>query len=155
MTNRNSSEIISVLDSKSREHTILRDSLLPSLLENLSKNIHESYPQKLFETGVVFSKGKIIDESINLAVVIAYKDANYSELKAILQSLLRTNFKINLQTKTSKNQELFIQGRHANIFSNEKKIGEIGEIDSKILENFRIRTSVVGFEIKLSGLIFD
>ncbi len=155
MTNRNSSEIISVLDSKSREHTILRDSLLPSLLENLSKNIHESYPQKLFETGVVFSKGKIIDEFINLAVVIAYKDANYSELKAILQSLLRTNFKINLQTKTSKNQELFIQGRHANIFSNEKKIGEIGEIDSKILENFRIRTSVVGFEIKLSGLIFD
>ena len=155
MTNRNSSEIISVLDSKSLEHTILRDSLLPSLLENLSKNIHESYPQKLFETGVVFSKGKIIDESINLAVIVAYKDANYSELKAMMQSLLRTNFKINSQTKTSKNQELFIQGRHANIFVNEKKIGEIGEIDSKILENFRIRTSVVGFEIKLSGLIFD
>ena len=36
-----------------------------------------------------------------------------------------------------------------------KKIGEIGEIDKEILENFRIRTSIVGFEIKLSGLIFD
>ena len=155
MTKRNSSEIISVLDSKSQEHTILRDSLLPSLLDNLSKNIHESYPQKLFETGVVFSKGKPIDESINLAVIIAYKDTSYSEIKAIMQSILRTNFKINSETKTSKNQELFVQGRHANIFVNEKKIGEIGEIDSKILENFRIRTSVVGFEIKLSGLIFD
>jgi phenylalanyl-tRNA synthetase beta chain len=155
MTKRNSSEIISVLDSKSQEHTILRDSLLPSLLENLSKNIHESYPQKLFETGVVFSKGEPISESINLAVVIAYKDTNYSEIKAIMQSLLRTNFKINSQTKTSKNQELFTKGRHADIFVNEKKIGKIGEIDSKILENFRIRTSVVGFEIKLSGLIFD
>ena len=155
MTKRNPSEIISVLDSKSQEHTILRDSLLPSLLENLSKNIHESYPQKIFETGAVFSKGKPISESINLAVVIAYKDTNYSEIKAIMQSLLRTNFKINSQTKTSKNQELFTKGRHADIFVNEKKIGEIGEIDSKILENFRIRTSVVGFEIKLSGLIFD
>ena len=155
MTKRNSTEIISVLDSKSQEHTILRDSLLPSLLENLSKNIHESYPQKLFETGVVFSKGEPISESINLAIVIAYKDTNYSEIKAIMQSLLRTNFKINSQTKTSKNQELFTKGRHADIFVNEKKIGEIGEIDSKILENFRIRTSVVGFEIKLSGLIFD
>ena len=155
MTKRNSSEIISVLDSKSQEHTILRDSLLPSLLENLSKNIHESYPQKLFETGAVFSKGEPISESTNLAVVIAYKDTNYSEIKAIMQSLLRTNFKINSQTKTSKNQELFTKGRHADIFVNEKKIGEIGEIDSKILENFRIRTSVVGFEIKLSGLIFD
>ncbi|MEC7711043.1 MAG: phenylalanine--tRNA ligase subunit beta [Thermoproteota archaeon] len=155
MTKRNSSEIMSVLDSKSQEHTILRDSLLPSLLENLSKNIHESYPQKLFETGVVFSKGKPIDESINLAVVIAYKDTNYSEIKAIMQSLLKTNFKIDSQTKTSKNQELFIEGKHADIFVDDKKIGEIGEISTEILENFRIRTSVAGFEIKLSGLIFD
>ena len=155
MTKRNSSEIISVLDSKSQEHTILRDSLLPGLLENLSKNIHESYPQKLFESGVVFSKGKPIHESINLAVIVAYKDTNYSELKAIMQSLLRTNFKINTKTKTSKNQELFVEGRHADIFVNEKKIGEIGEINTKILETFRIRTSVAGFEIKLSGLIFD
>ena len=155
LTKRNSSEMISVLDSKSQEHTILRDSLLSGLLENLSKNIHESYPQKLFETGVVFLKGKPIDESINLATVIAYKDTNYSEIKAIMQSILKTNFKINSQTKTSKNQELFVKGKHADIFVGDKKIGEIGEISKEILENFRIRTSVAGFEIKLSGLIFD
>ena len=155
MTKRNSSEIMSVLDSKSQEHTILRDSLLPNLLENLSKNIHESYPQKLFESGVVFSKGKPIDESINLAAVIAYKDTNYSEIKATMQSILKTNFKIDSQTKTSKNEELFVEGKHADIFVGDKKIGEIGEISTEILENFRIRTSVAGFEIKLSGLIFD
>ena len=155
VTKRDSSEIISVLDSKSQEHTILRDSLLPSLLENLSKNIHESYPQKLFETGVVFSKSQPINESINLAAVIAYKDTNYSEIKAIMQSILKTIFKIDSQTKTSKNQELFVEGKHADIFVNDKKIGEIGEINTEILENFRIRTSVTGFEIKLSGLIFD
>ena len=155
MTKRNSSKIMSVLDSKSQEHTILRDSLLPSLLENLSKNIHESYPQKLFETGIVFSKAQPINESINLAAVIAYKDTNYSEIKAIMQSILKTNFKIESQTKTSKNQELFVEGKHADIIVDDKKIGEIGEISTEILENFRIRTSVAGFEIKLSGLIFD
>ena len=42
LTKRDSSEMISVLDSKSQEHTILRDSLLSGLLENLSKNIHET-----------------------------------------------------------------------------------------------------------------
>ena len=155
LTKRNTSALISVQDSKSQEHTILRDSLLPNLLENLSKNIHESYPQKLFETGVVFSKGNPIHESLNLAIIIAYKDANYSEIKAIMQSLLKTNFKINSQTKASVSQELFVKGRHADILVDEKKIGDIGEIDKEILENFRIRTSVVGFEIKLSGLIFD
>ena len=47
MVNRDDAEIISVLDSKSQEHTILRDSILPGLIENLSRNIHESYPQKI------------------------------------------------------------------------------------------------------------
>ena len=156
MTKRNSSEIISVLDSKSQEHTILRDSLLSGLLENLSKNIHETYPQKLFETGVVFAKEKPIRESINLAVVIAHKDTNFSEIKSILQSILRTQFKIDCETKpSSESQELFVKGRYADIYVNNKKIGEIGEICNEILDNFRIRTSVVGFEINLSGLIFD
>jgi len=43
----------------------------------------------------------------------------------------------------------------SDIIVDDKKIGEIGEISTEILENFRIRTSVAGFEIKLSGLIFD
>ena len=156
LTKRDSSEMISVLDSKSQEHTILRDSLLSGLLENLSKNIHETYPQKLFETGVIFTKGKPIGESINLAVVMAHKDTNFSEIKAILQSILRTQFKIECKTQpSSKNQELFVKGKYADIYVNNKKIGEIGEISNEILDNFRIRTSVVGFEITLSGLIFD
>jgi phenylalanyl-tRNA synthetase beta chain len=155
LTKRNSSEMISVLDSKSQEHTILRDSLLSGLLENLSKNIHESYPQKLFETGVVFSKGKPIRESINLAVILAHKDTNFSEIKSILQSILRTQFKIDCKTKASSYpQALFVTGRNADIYINDKRIGEIGEIHTEVLDNFRIRTSVVGFEINLSGLIF-
>ena len=156
LTKRDSSEMISVLDSKSQEHTILRDSLLSGLLENLSKNIHETYPQKLFETGVVFTKGKPIRESINLAVIMAHKDTNFSEIKAILQSILRTQFKIECKTKSSsESQELFVKGKYADVYVNEKKIGKIGEISNEILDNFRIRTSVVGFEINLSGLIFD
>ena len=156
LTKRDSSEMISVLDSKSQEHTILRDSLLSGLLENLSKNIHETYPQKLFETGVIFTKGKPIGESINLAVVMAHKDTNFSEIKAILQSILRTQFKIECKTKSSsESQELFVKGKYADVYVIEKKIGKIGEISNEILDNFRIRTSVVGFEINLSELIFD
>jgi len=155
-TNRDSSQIISVMDSKSQEHTILRDSILPGLIENLSKNIHESYPQKLFEVGTVFSKADPICETINLAGVMAYKESNYSEMKSILQSILKTGFKIDSTTITPKdNVAMFTNGRHSDIFVNEELIGSIGEISSDVLDNFKIRTSVVGFEIKLSGLIFD
>ena len=77
-------------------------------------------------------------------------------MKAILQSILKTGFKIDAKAKTPKdNITMFTDGRHSNIFVGEKLIGNIGEINSDVLDNFKIRTSVVGFEIKLSGLIFD
>jgi phenylalanyl-tRNA synthetase beta chain len=155
MSNRDSSQIISVISSKSQEHTILRDSILPGLLENLSKNIHETYPQKFFESGIVFSKGVPIKETTNLACITASEETHFSEMKSVLQSLLRIGFNIKCETKTLSEHPLFSQGRVAEIVVNKKIVGYIGELDSKVLENFRIRTRVVGFEIKLNGLIFD
>ena len=154
LTNRDSSNIISVMNSKSQEHTILQDFILAGLLNNLSSNIHEPYPQKLFEIGTIFSKRNPIDEEIHLACVNSHKDANFSEIKSILQSALKTGFNIASNTKTS-THPTFSKGRAAEIIVAGKSYGIIGEIDSKVRENFKIREPVVGFELKLSGLIFD
>jgi phenylalanyl-tRNA synthetase beta chain len=154
MTNRNATKIISVLDSKSQEHTILRDSILPGLLENLSRNIHESYPQKLFETGTIFLEDNPINEKTSFAAVSAHPDANFTEIKSILQAALQTGFSLEIKTKTS-THETFEKGRTASILVNGKTIGVMGEINSKSIENYKIRVPVVGFEIHLSGLIFD
>ena len=152
MTNRDSKKIISVLDSKSQEHTILRDSVLPGLIENLSRNINESYPQKMFETGSVFNLHDPISEKINLAVISAHKDANFTEIKSVLQTALKIGFGIQIQTKTTVNSS-FEDGHCANIIFNGNVIGIIGEINSKIIENYKIRVPVVGFEISLSESI--
>jgi len=154
LTNRDSSNIISVMNSKSQEHTILQDFILAGLLNNLSSNIHEPYPQKLFEIGTIFSKRNPIDEKIHLACVSSHKDANFSEIKSILQSALKTGFNITSNTKTS-THPTFSKGRAAEIIVAGKSYGIIGEIDSKVRGNFKIREPVVGFELKLSGLIFD
>ena len=153
VTNRDTSKIISVLDSKSQEHTILRDTVLPGLLENLSRNIHESYPQKMFETGTVFTLDDPISEKTNLSSISAHKDANFTEIKSILQSALKTGFGIQIDTKTTSHPS-FEEGRCANIIVNKKSVGIIGEINSKIIENYKIRVPVVGFEISLSETIF-
>ena len=153
MTNRDSKNMISVLDSKSQEHTILRDSILPGLIENLSRNIHESYPQKMFETGSVFNFDNPISEKINLAVISAHKDANFTEIKSVLQTLLKIGFGIQIQTKTVTNSS-FKDGHCADIIFNGNIVGVIGEIDSKIIDNYKIRVPVVGFEISLSDSVF-
>ena len=152
MTNRSSSKIISVLDSKSQEHTILRDSILPGLLENLSKNIHESYPQKMFETGTVFVTDNPISEKINFSGISAHKDANFTEIKSIVQSALNIGFGITIETKTIIDPT-FEKGHCASIILNNIPIGVIGKIDSKIVENYKIRVPVVGFEISLSDSV--
>jgi len=152
MTNREPTKIISVLDSKSQEHTLLRNSILPGLVENLSRNIHASYPQKLFETGTVFLQGEPIDEKVSLAGVSAHQDANFTEIKSILQSALKSTFNIEIETATLANP-IFESGRSASVLVNGKQIGIIGEINSKTIENYKIRVPVVGFEITLSDFL--
>ena len=100
------------------------------------------------------SKRNPIDEEIHLACVNSHKDANFSEIKSILQSALKTGFNIVCNTKTS-THPTFSKGRAAEIIVAGKSYGIIGEIDSKVRGNFKIREPVVGFELKLSGLIFD
>lgn len=152
MTNREFEKIFSVLDSKSMEHTILRDAIFPGLLENLSRNIHESYPQKLFETGTVFTIGTPISEKINFACISAHKDASFTEIKSVLQSCLKIGFSIDVSTKAL-NHPSFEKGRCASILLNEKEIGMIGEISNKIKDEYKIRIPVVCFEISLSDSI--
>ena len=151
---------LSVLDSKSQEHTILRDLILPGLIENISKNIHESYPQKIFETGIVF-RAPTKYESQHLGVVMAYKESNFSEMKAILQSILKTGLKLDMTTEfpnensnTEYGTRIFSKGRFAKILVHDMIVGYVGEINSEVLDNFKIRTPVVGFDIDLS-LIFE
>ncbi|MDE1724628.1 MAG: phenylalanine--tRNA ligase subunit beta [Thaumarchaeota archaeon] len=151
-TSRDSTKMISVADSKSQEHIILRDMLIPEMMEVLSRNIHESYPQKIFEIGTVFEKGSQIQEVIHMACLSAHKDVNFTEIKSVLQSLFKTSFGLSCKTMAQK-EPMFVEGRTGKIMISGKEIGTVGEISPKISDNFKLRTPVSGFEIKLSELL--
>ncbi|MEK0350680.1 MAG: phenylalanine--tRNA ligase subunit beta [Nitrosopumilus sp.] len=147
-TKRDSSKILSILDSKSLEHTILRDSLLPELIDNLAKNIHESYPQKLFEIGTIFNKTSSVTEETHLCATSSHKDANFSEMKSVLQSIIQSIFGKTCETKTT-THPTFEKGHVANIIVDGKVIGIIGEISKSTKDNFKLREQIVSFEVKL------
>lgn len=146
--------LLSVDGSKSSEHEILRESLIPSLLEALSRNVHEEYPQKLFEIGKTFhqeSTRESIIEPWNIGAVVAHGEAGYTEIKSIMQALLKTCFGKDVVTKATKNR-YYIDGRCSEIVVDNKIIGTIGEITPLALENFKLRVPVTAFEINLSLL---
>ena len=133
------------------------------LNSDLSLNVEKTidHAEKLIDQGchgtaIFGSTGQSqlipISEKINLAVISAHKDANFTEIKSVLQTLLKIGFGIQINTKTVSNST-FKDGHCANIVFNGNVIGIIGEINSTIIENYKIRVPVVGFEISLSDSI--
>ncbi|MGB6462702.1 MAG: phenylalanine--tRNA ligase subunit beta [Nitrosotalea sp.] len=153
LTKRDSSGMMSVSDSKSQEHQILRDALLPGLVDVLSRNIHETYPQKIFEIGTAFYRDDPVGEEIHLACASAHNDVSYTEIKSILQSLLKSGFDVTPTTKIS-SDPLFVQGRTADILVDGKKVGIVGELAPEVLDNFKLRIPIAGFELNLTDLMF-
>ncbi|MGI8832644.1 MAG: phenylalanine--tRNA ligase subunit beta [Nitrososphaeraceae archaeon] len=131
-------KVISVDGTKSSEYEVLRDSLIPSLLQTLSHNIHQEYPQKLFEIGKVFRLSDAIDEHWDVGVVIAHNSASYTETKSTMQELLNgcfgPKYSSTVFTPAGYNG-MFIEGRCANSMVNEKNISIIGEITPVAVEN--------------------
>lgn len=148
-------DVLSVDGSKSKEHEILCDSLVPLLLRSLSYNIHEQYPQRLFEIGKTFLKQTTkIEERWSIGAVIAHNDAGYTEIKSTMQALLRSCFGKEAITKASTNH-MFMEGRCAEVIFEGKSVGVLGEIIPLALENFRLRVPVAAFEINLLSIIKD
>jgi phenylalanyl-tRNA synthetase beta chain len=147
-------DVLSVDSSKSTEHEILRDSLVPVLLQSISYNIHEQYPQRLFEIGKIFFKSTptMIEERWSVSAVIAHADAGYTEIKSTMQALLRSCFGKEANTKASTNY-MFMEGRCAEVIFDGKSIGVLGEIIPRALENFKLRTPVAAFELNLLAII--
>ena len=154
--NRKPKTMVKVENPKSIEYEILRDDLFPSLLMVLSKNLHEEYPQRIFEISKVFSKDLRfltgIREDYHLATAISYSAANYTEAKSILSALFSQAFNFSINTIPTHHPS-FTSGRVAKIISANRKLGIIGEISPLVLENFRLRNPVSVFEIDLSKVI--
>jgi phenylalanyl-tRNA synthetase beta chain len=145
--------VLSVDATKSKDHEVLRESMIPSLLQSLSHNVHWQYPQKLFEIGKVFHRDNTIKESWCLAAVIAHNNADFTEIKSIMQTFLKVAFDKDVFTQENANS-FFIEGRSASVILDKRSnIGMIGEITPLAIENFKIRVPVSAFELNLSQLL--
>ena len=133
--------------------TMIRTSLLNSLMEFLEDNKHEDLPQKIFEIGDVlymdeepFNKTKQVKK---LAGMICHSSANFTEIKSTVSSVL-SNLGYSMEISDSTNTS-FIPGRVADV-SGESKNGKItgffGEIAPEVIRNFELEYPVIAFEIE-------
>ncbi len=141
-----------VEEPKSSEHAYLRDILIPSLLSNLATNVHEPYPQRLFEIAKTFHRlGGRIEEEYHLGVVVAHSEANYTEAKSLLDALLQQTLGVRCATKPAASP-LFIEGRCAEVKQNGVE-AVIGEVRPEVLQAFHLRTPTAAFELNIHRLL--
>ena len=135
------------------DRTMIRTSLINSLMEFLEDNKHEDLPQKIFEIGDVLyldeSKENKTVASKKLAGVICHSTANFSEIKSVVTSVL-ANLGYSMEITDSENMT-FIPGRVADVAGTAEKgyvKGFFGEVSPEVITNFTLDYPVIAFEIE-------
>ncbi|MEM5801333.1 MAG: phenylalanine--tRNA ligase subunit beta [Candidatus Aenigmatarchaeota archaeon] len=147
-------EIAETANSKTSEYNVVRNWILPSLMEVLSRNKHNDYPQNIFEVGdvVVLSDNDIGAETIKkLGIVLCHAKASFSEIKSIVQSVL-SNLGLNDYQIEELEHNSFIAGRAAKIVIKGRDIAIFGEIHPIVLENWNIEMPVAACEFNVNWL---
>ena len=138
------------------DRTMIRTSLMNSLMEFLEDNTHEDLPQKIFEIGDVLyldeTKENKTASSKKLAALVCHSTANFTEIKSIVTSIL-ANLGYSMEITDSEN-ETFIKGRAADVTGEAQKgtiKGFFGEVSPEVITNFTLEYPVIGFEIEFNN----
>ncbi|MGN0094025.1 MAG: phenylalanine--tRNA ligase subunit beta, partial [Methanobrevibacter sp.] len=146
-------EHVQVAKPISVEGTMIRTSLLNTLLEFLEDNKAEDLPQRIFEIGDVL----YLDDSTQfntrsgkkLAAAVCHSNANFTEIKSIMSSVL-SNLGYTMEISSSENPS-FIKGRVSDVKGSSKNgniKGVFGEISPEVITNFDLEYPVIAFEIE-------
>jgi phenylalanyl-tRNA synthetase beta chain len=145
--------IITTENPKSRNYSVLRNSLLPILLDFTSQNQHADFPQKIFEVGDVAipdeSKETRVDQVPSVCGLETDVKVNITKLMSEIGFLMRNLGLDERFTFEVVDNSDFITGRSASIKVDGEVWGHFGEVSPIILSNFGIGYPVVAFEIFL------
>jgi phenylalanyl-tRNA synthetase beta chain len=140
---------------KMEGYTSLRNRLIPSLLEVLSTNKHHPYPQNVYEVDDVV----LIDPATEtgarsarrLAVALCHARANFSEVKAVMDSILG-NLERDYEIEAG-GWDCFIEGRRLVAKAAGEPLCWAGELRPEVLESWELEMPVAALEMDVGRLL--
>ncbi|TAN60615.1 phenylalanine--tRNA ligase subunit beta, partial [bacterium] len=164
---------VTVLNPLTTEQSVMRGSLLPSLLSNLRYNIFQKNDDvRLFEIGPVFFadiNGKLPDEKRRVSGVMygsryggawnAVKEpVDFYDVKGAVEALLAAcgvskgvlSFSSEIEGSCDR---LFHPGKSAGVIINGKRAGMFGQAHPDVKEKFELKADAMLFELDVDVLV--
>ena len=142
----------------------LKSSLIPGMIEAISKNLRYYDNFKMFEYDEVYSKGMYSPSSVDevlplqrksLVASITGKDAKsiFYELKGVIEQMSRYTHMENIRLEQREKPSWADINAYLNILKGNEIIGNLGLLSTKVMSETKIkRTNVAIFELDASKL---
>jgi len=147
-------KLVELLNPRMTTHTVLRNWLLPSLLETLSHNTHVDYPQRIFEIGPCIGRRENethpIQETRRLAAVTIHANAGFTEIRSSIDALAKNKGR-SFQIKETEHPS-FLSGRCGAIISDGTEVGIIGELNPRVIKSWGLNLPAAAFEVEMPAL---
>ena len=143
---------VSIANPMTAEYGVVRNTLLPGLLEVESTSAHAAYPHRIFETGEVLTafEERYCRTEVLLTCLVCGNEADFGDIHSIIGSICHArNLELSLQNT---GDDRFIPGRCAAVIIDGSVSGVIGELHPAVLDGWGISRPASAFEITLSAL---
>ena len=149
-------DFVRILNPLGEENSVMRTTMLPSLLEVVRTNYNKRIDKaKFFELGRIYLKrdGEKLPDERKTLVFGMYGNGDFYDLKGSAENILDAFGIVNAKFVPVTDSAVFHKGRCARIVSGDTVIGTLGQISPKTVKNYKVGEEVYAAEIDFANLL--
>jgi phenylalanyl-tRNA synthetase beta chain len=158
-------QVLPLANPLSSDMDVMRTTLLPGLLTSLARNIRRQQSRvRLFETGIAFLQGDLMNEVGRLAAVATgealpeqwgetARETDFFDIKGDIERLFAMRGEISALEFEAADLPWMHPGASAVIRLEGEQIGWAGSVHPAVLKTFEIKKNVNAFELDLEKLL--
>ena len=151
----NTQNTVKILNPLGEEFSIMRKSLIPNIIEVLSKNLNYKNEDLLvYELGNTFHTVENYEVPLEKKrlVIGSYGKYDFYYIKDVIINLFNVLNIKNIEFIKNNCIDYFHPGVCADILANDEKVGEIGQISYDVCKNFSIKKNIFVCEIDIEKI---
>ena len=146
---------ITILNPLGEDTSIMRTTILPSMLEILTRNYnYRNKSAKLYEIGrIYFENDKGLADEPKIVALGAYGGGmDFYKMKGVTECILTSVRAENVEFRACTDNPSYHPGRCAEVFAGDRRIGVFGQIHPSVADNYGVDTELYAAELDFMSI---